>query len=129
MKLRDLVKDLKDFTEKLSNVNRQIAFAGIAIIWIFRIEEGTSTSISKELILPIILLIAALAFDLIQFLFSSIAWKVYLWKKEQTTKSEDDFRVPSWISNISYFGFFFPKVIFTITAYSLLFINLGKELF
>lgn len=51
MKISDYKSVYEGFSSKLSDLNRQIAFAGIAIIWIFKKTNGETTLINSELIL------------------------------------------------------------------------------
>ena len=49
MKLERLTEIYENRTGKLSDVTRQLALAGIAIIWVFKKEIGTQTGIPKDL--------------------------------------------------------------------------------
>jgi hypothetical protein len=76
MKLSKLREDRDYFTEKLSDIVRQLDFAGIAIIWIFR-SGGPGTGgihYSQQLILPLLLLVGSLACDLLQYGYASLVW-------------------------------------------------------
>jgi hypothetical protein len=46
---------------------RQLAFAGIAVIWIFKVPTENSAKVPGALVLPGLLLIGALAFDLLHY--------------------------------------------------------------
>lgn len=70
---------------KFSDLCRQICFAGIAVIWIFRNTlvssitdnaEQELTIIPKELITPIILMALSLMIDMIQYLYRTIVTRV-----------------------------------------------------
>lgn len=116
-KLSEYKEDYYLFTGKLSDINRQIAFAGIAIIWIFKETDGPLISVDSQLVLAAILIILALALDMVQYIYQSIAWSIFYTKKNKKCVSEDDLiesspwmNVPSWI-------FFSFKVLFVIFAY------------
>ena len=47
-KLSEYKNDYYYFTGKLSEINRQIAFAGIALIWIFKNGENSNLKIENE---------------------------------------------------------------------------------
>ena len=66
MKLSDYRNTYYEFSDKASNVGRKLAFAGIAIIWIFKIEGEGAPKIPEKLFTPSALLATALAFDLLQ---------------------------------------------------------------
>lgn len=66
-----------EFTGKLSTINRQAAFAGIGIIWLFKIQDGTSISIDPELITPAFYLFIGLALDMLQYIYQAAAWSIF----------------------------------------------------
>jgi len=82
MKLSGYKDDYYYFTGKLGDINRQIAFAGIAIIWIFKKEDGENIILCKDLIFPSILFAIALACDLLQYIYQSLTWAIFYRLKE-----------------------------------------------
>lgn len=60
-----------------SSVGRQVAFAGIAIIWIFKQQSEYGIALPKELAIPIGLLIGALSSDLLQYIVCSAIWGIF----------------------------------------------------
>lgn len=118
MKLSEYKQDYYIFTGKLSDINRQIAFAGIALIWIFRKTDGSEISISNELILPSILFAFALGFDILQYIYQSITWSIFYCYHEKRTGDEDaDIPTPKKLNYPSWF-FFSMKVLFVIISYT-----------
>jgi len=116
MKLSEYKQDYYTFTGKLSDINRQIAFAGIALIWIFRKTDGSEISISNELILPSILF--ALGFDILQYIYQSITWSIFYSYHYKKTGNEDaDIPTPKKLNYLSWF-FFIMKVLFVIVSYT-----------
>ncbi|NRD24877.1 hypothetical protein HNV10_16605 [Winogradskyella litoriviva] len=116
-KLSEFKEDYYFFTGKLSDINRQIAFAGIALIWVFKKGENTEFQIDNELILPAIFIVGALAFDMFQYIYQSVVWSIFYTRKNRKNKSEDKkikspeyLNYPSWV-------FFFIKVILVLIAY------------
>jgi hypothetical protein len=67
-----------EFSGKASDASRQLAFAAIAVIWLFKKEtpQGQLT-IPHELIVPGILVVAALAADLLQYTVGAGIWYTY----------------------------------------------------
>ena len=47
-KLSEFKEDYYHFTGKLSDINRQIAFAGIALIWVFKKGKEVNFQIDDE---------------------------------------------------------------------------------
>jgi len=80
------VEDCRQFyynhSGKASDVQRQLAFAGIAIIWVFRVSNVGEQKIPTELIYSATLFITAIAFDLLQYLSAAIMWGTYARRKE-----------------------------------------------
>lgn len=52
---------------------RQLAFAGIAIVWLFRIENSDGPRVPIALIAPLYWLSFALAFDLLEYVAGAVA--------------------------------------------------------
>ncbi len=67
MRLQDYRDAFYTFTEKASDLNRQLAFAAIAIIWLFKKDVGGQPSIPVQLILPGILIVSSLVFDMLHY--------------------------------------------------------------
>lgn len=129
MKLSEIRKAYEVISGKLSDVNRQLAFAGIGIIWIFKISNDGGTTIPNELLDPILLLVLSLGFDLMQYIFQTIIWYgYYIIKKKENSDEEREVNEPEWF-NIICWALFGLKVISLITAYGLLFSYLWKQLF
>lgn len=77
-------------SELASTVARQLAFAGIAVIWILAGENGVADIGSNKLGPALLAFVAALAFDLIQYYGASLAFYLYGRWKEWRGESEFD---------------------------------------
>ena len=122
MKLSDYRETFYEFSGKASDVTRQLAFAGIAIIWIFKIEDKQFPQIPSELLLPSITLALTLAFDLLQYVSAAIVWGIFQWYKERQLKNlsdDPDLDAPS-ILKLPQLTFFIFKIISVIFSYYLL---------
>lgn len=102
-----------------SSLVRQIAFGGIAIIWIFRTElnKQNSTSpqeiIPSDLFAPLALLAGALLMDLIQYLYRTIVTRVLA---GSTPDKYGQINSRPWIEFFTWL-FFLGKFIFVVVAY------------
>ena len=116
----------EDASDKSSELNRQLAFAGIAIIWVFKTDSGGRQIVPNELFLPGLLLVISLSFDLLHYVVKSEIWRIVTRRKEKDGIKEFD--VPPWTN---YFGdaFYWIKIVATITAYVLLIRFLVTRLF
>lgn len=120
MKLSEYKETYEMFTGKLSDINRQIAFAGLAIIWVFKQTNGMQISICNDLVLPSIFLAVALGCDMIHYIYQSFAWAIFYGNKEREGISEDeDIDAPRWI-NIASWLLFCSKILSVIIAYVLI---------
>jgi hypothetical protein len=129
----DYKKDYEFFTGKASEISRSLAFAGIAIIWIFKnTNETKSIILPDELTLPLTLLVLALTFDLLQYIIGGLIWFCYYkFKENQIEKgkisSDSDIKAPAILPNIIH-GFYWLKLFTIIIAYVFLFSFLYREL-
>jgi hypothetical protein len=103
MKKSDIRQSFYAFSGKVSDIVRQLGLAGIAIIWIFKIDEkGGASHLPHELYTPLYILCICLLFDLFQYLYGTIAWEIVL-RKHNNTKDDHDINVsqkinyPTWI--------------------------------
>ncbi len=87
MKLSDLKKRGDEYTGKASDITRQLIFAGIAIIWLFKSEDNGYTTLDSFLILPLITLSLSIIFDLLHYVTGGIIWKkLYLSEEHKVIK-------------------------------------------
>ncbi len=93
--LENILKAHEVLTGKLGDVNRQLVFAGIGILWIFKFSTPAGTlSLPPELHVPAMLFVASLTADLLQYAYSSVLYSImfhvyeYNLKKQSTNKEE-----------------------------------------
>jgi len=82
MRLQDYRETFYEFTGKASDITRQLSFAGIAIIWIFKKETGTALTVPHELLWPGVLIVLALFLDLLQYCLGTVVWWLFYRIKE-----------------------------------------------
>ncbi len=110
------------YTGKVSEISRQLALAAIALVWIFKTDQPRGGMlIPQALYWPAACAIAALACDLFQYTYASIAWGQFNRRKEKEVGLNDkaEFYAPRWInwpSNI----FFYLKLVLVMICYALL---------
>ena len=122
MKLSNYLQDYYSITGKTSDVARQLAFAGIALIWIFKSGDSRTFQIPKDFIYPLGIFCFALACDLLQYIIGSIIWGSfhrYHERKLTDPKEDPDLLAPAWL-NWPINTFFMLKLIAVISAYFLL---------
>ncbi len=124
MKLSDYNEVANSFSGKLSDITRQIAFGGIAIIWLFKITVNNTTTIPIELISPSKYILIALAIDVLHYAYQSIAWTIFFYVRECKYQKTPEFNkepdpemsAPRAMAFIPYI-FFIAKIGFVIQAY------------
>jgi hypothetical protein len=116
MKIGDVERAKDLFTGKASDVVRQLAFAGIAVIWLVRADKSAHP-IPVHLVPALTLFSVALACDLFQYTISSVIWSVYYRRKlGENLADGTDFPVPVWLPFPGW-CFFILKVGVTLVAW------------
>src|SRR5437016_3285049 len=70
-------KDRDYFSGKISDISRQLAFAGIGIIWVFKIGTESQQTVPRNLVPAGFLLVLGLTFDFLHYLAGTALWHVY----------------------------------------------------
>ena len=73
---------------KLSEINRQLCFAGFALVWIFN-KTSTSLSIPDALYLPLLCWCLSLTFDVLQYAYKTGFWYFFYLRHKKPEKSTD----------------------------------------
>lgn len=128
MKLADCREAYQYNSSQVSSNVRQLGFAALAAIWVFR-----TTSTGEAIGLPLLLWwvgglsIGAMFFDFVQYLWNTAAWGAFHRKQEVAGTAEDtDFLAPVWM-NWPGIAFFVVKVCCTVLSYIVLIVFLfGK---
>ena len=121
--LKDWLGEFHDDTGKISDLVRNLAFAGIGIIWIFKNTDLTYKIIPKELVLPLKYIVLGLFLDLFQYIWRAInVYVIYSIKAKQydkgKLKSKDiaDVKIPKYIPFFTWL-FFTSKIFLVAIAY------------
>lgn len=104
LKLTEIRKTYEELTGKLSDINRQLCFAGFGIIWIFN-KTSSESLVPNELYTPAAWLVLALSIDVIQYIYSSLAWAIYYTVKRKKDKNDDKIEVDE-CTKINYLTWF-----------------------
>lgn len=130
----DIKKPLKEWRDeaiqtstKLSDINRSFAFAGIAIIWIFRNADQNGLIIPESLILPLVLIVVSFVLDYFQYLWKLVNSYHLYYSKERLfdqgkLSSEDisDVKIKNFYRTVTWV-FFVGKLLSLICGYVLIF--------
>ena len=117
MRLSDVRAAYGEYSGKASDIARQLGFAGIALIWLFRTEVAGQPQIPDALLAPGLMIVIALTFDLLQYVSGAIVWSAYNRRAERQGRSqEEEFEAPPAMNWPALF-FFWGKVAFLALAY------------
>ena len=126
MKLSDAYGYYAARSTKASDVARQLAFAGLAVVWIFKTGDNGLYSVPHGLVWPTVLMIGTLASDLLQYAVASLLWGTFhrlkereLLKEDRATANDKEFEASPWI-NWPGLAFFWVKLFLVSAAYILL---------
>ncbi|SRR5260370_6371669 len=121
MKVGELRDAYEEATDKVSELVRQLSLAGIAVVWVLRTgEHSGGIKYSDELLRPLILFVASLSCDLLQYMYKSVVWDYlnqHYWNIHHD--NEVDVRVSkrwNWVPKI----LFWSKALLVIVAYACL---------
>lgn len=130
MTLKEIREDYVRYSANVSELSRNLSYAGIGIVWIFKQsspEEAMKTafmnSIPYELRWPLLLFIVVLILDLFQYVIQTAIW--YPYYKEQKEKHKDEkeedvnLNEPEKYNTIPWWFWIF-KLIIVVFAYVLM---------
>ena len=87
MKLAECKEAYYLFSGKLSDNCRKLAFAGIAVVWIFKKEDGGNYVLPATMAWATCFIIVSLALDPLQYAYQALAWGCY--HRRQELKDHD----------------------------------------
>lgn len=121
MNLTDYRASYYEFSGKASDVARQLAFAGIALIWIFHETGAGPIVIPKRLIWPAAFFICGLGFDLLQYAAGALIWGAFQRHHEKLLgpDSKKALSAPPWFNWPGIFCFW-SKLALVLAGYALL---------
>lgn len=127
MKLQEAQKHYYDHSGSASNSARQLAFAGIAVVWILVTQNNVVNVQANALRAPLLVFVVTLALDLIQYYGQALFWGAFARYKEK--RGEEEFSgAPEWGNWIG-LACFWAKGFFVAVGYVLLFRILWPVLF
>ena len=120
MKLQEPRESYYYNTGKLGEIVRQLDFAGIAVVWMFRSTSQTGHT-DDRLIYPLALHVTYLGLDLLQYIYASAAWGLFTDLRDREGYKNDDeierpHRAINWPTNIFLWG----KSIVCVIAFGIL---------
>jgi hypothetical protein len=106
------------FSSKASEIARQLAFAGIAAVWVLRPADPRATEIPDALLVPLAAFVTALGLDLLHAAYGALAWGAFCRYHEHCdTDPASDIDAPKWI-NWPTNSFFVGKIAAVLVGYA-----------
>lgn len=100
MLVKEFLSAYDESSGQVSDLSRNLAFAGIAVVWVLRVgTDSGGIAISEDLILPLYCFVAALIVDFAQYIYKTLLWggmNWYFWNKHQDM--EYSVEVSGWVN-------------------------------
>jgi hypothetical protein len=117
MKIADYRADYYAFSSKASEISRQLSFAGIALVWVFKPKDAAPTAIPPELLWPAGLFVLALGLDLLHAAYGTFVWGFFSrYHEKRHIGSDQELDSPAWFNWPTLF-FFWGKISAVIAGY------------
>lgn len=121
MTLEDYRKDYYAYSSKTSDIARQLAFAGLALVWVFKVQKfGGAIGelvVPPGLLPPALLFCAALTLDLLHAITGTLIWGSFAsYHERRNVQDDDDVDAPSYL-NWPTLVLFWAKVACVVFAY------------
>lgn len=121
MELKEYKNTSYKYTEKASEIARQMMLAGIGIIWIIRTDNSGLSLSDSELKWPLAIMAITLLVDFSQYLLGGAIW-IRFYRNHESKGVEGTADVKNdkpWRSEVLYW-FYYIKFLLTIIAYGLI---------
>lgn len=134
MKLEEVKKEYHIYTDAISKIARQLAFAGIAVVWIFKTDAPSGPKVPHVLLWPMFFLVLTLALDFLQYGYGAVMYHIsferFERKKNRTVpKLPETHNFPVSVRLVRPMDvFFYLKLVAVAVAYVLLILHLYRQL-
>lgn len=130
--LGQIRNDFYGFSGRVSDISRNLGFAGIALIWLFRSgpeQYAGSFKLPVSLSWPAAIIVTSLVLDLLQYIYQTLVWGRMSDHIENTISPDDSKRYLvsprlNYVANV----LFWTKVWLMVLAYAFLFKFLSKAI-
>lgn len=125
MQIKELRKDYEEYSVQIGNLNRNFVYAGIAIIWLFRVtDDSGATVLPNNLHAPLLMLVTSLLIEFIQKMYQTIVtygqYLYFKWKYRIEVNVEDKVVQESELLAIISWVLWCLKFVPTLYAYVLI---------
>jgi hypothetical protein len=132
VKLADVRTEYYQQTATASVLARQLAYAGIAAVWVFKVGAGSTLRVPAALLpAAVCFAIALLLFDGLQYAAAGHLWRRHYFKSEQgltgLRRDDEDVPVPATINRWPT-GLYYVKQTAVIIGYIALACGIGSQM-
>jgi hypothetical protein len=121
LKFKEFRADYYLFSGKASDIARQLALAGIAVVWIFKVQQGMNLTLPAALLLPALLFVATLGLDLLHYVLAALIWGAFTqWHRSRNVQDDDEVTA-SGVLNYPALVLFWGKLVAVCIGYAYLF--------
>ena len=117
MKLEEYRKKYYEASAKTSELVRQLGLAGIAVIWVFKADQGGKEILNPLLLRAGVFIVVALGLDLLHYIYRTLAWGLFTWSKERQGLTSDVILKAPRKVNWASIALFWGKIIAMLVAY------------
>jgi hypothetical protein len=98
MNVKEYQQCYYDMSGKASDIARTLSLAGLGVIWIFKLDEPEGVRLAQVLVKAAMWIVAALAIDLLQYLYLATVWLVisYVFERKYGHQRQDLRHSPWW---------------------------------
>ena len=115
-----------EYSGRASDLNRQLGFAAIAIIWLFKKDVAGSPMVPAPLIIPGMLVVFSLGLDLVHAVVGWFTWHCFYRSKEKANVAENfDIEHSDWLL-YPIIACFVAKILCVVVAYGFILCYLFK---
>jgi hypothetical protein len=117
MKIDDAKLAYEDLSGKASDIMRQLGLAGVALVWLFRVDTTNRSLLDTKLLCAAFFIFLAIIFDFLQYVIGATIWfRFFRCKENEGVKPDQVFQAPPKL-NLPTWALFFLKTVMILTAY------------
>jgi hypothetical protein len=114
---KEVLKAIQDYSAQLGDTVRKLAFAGLAVVWVFKTSDAGGQHIDRTPLPATLALVITMIVDFAQYAYSAAAWTLF--NRYYDRRDLAPVNAPSWM-NAPNEILFWGKAIALAVAYGLL---------
>jgi len=119
MKLEEIAQTYESYTKGASEGARSLSFAGIAVVWLFKVEQNGAIHLDQALIYAGMFFVVALALDMLHYIVGTIVFQIFGNIRHKLHGAARDAENPNYV-NWPMDALFWSKLTAVLAGYVLL---------